>query len=159
MNDLERINPVSRTGKVLCVTGPAVESNGPLASIGDLCRIQTREGHAPILAEVVGFRSNKVLLMPFGDMEGVQPGSAVTTEGKPLQIKMGFDLMGRVLNSLGEPIDGLGPIRGDCRTSLKAAPPHPMRRMRIFGKISDGGPCIGYFHPMWDGTASGYFCR
>ena len=53
MNDLERINPVSRTGKVLCVTGPAVESNGPLASIGDLCRIQTREGHAPILANIV----------------------------------------------------------------------------------------------------------
>ena len=100
MSDLERVNPVVRTGKVLCVTGPAVESSGPLASIGDICKIQTRGGHSSILAEVVGFRSNKVLLMPLGDMEGVQPGSTVTTDGKPLQIKIGFGLMGRVLNSL-----------------------------------------------------------
>ena len=157
MDDLERVNPVSRTGKVLCVTGPAVESNGPLASIGDLCRIQTREGHAPILAEVVGFRSNKVLLMPFGDMEGVQPGSAVTTEGKPLQIKMGFDLMGRVLNSLGEPIDGLGSIRGDCLTSLKAAPPHPMRRLRISERFQTGVRALDTFIPCGMGQRLGIF--
>mgnify|MGYP001197522079 CR=1 FL=1 len=157
MSDLERVNPVVRTGKVLCVTGPAVESSGPLASIGDICKIQTRGGHSSILAEVVGFRSNKVLLMPFGDMEGVQPGSTVTTEGKPLQIKIGFDLMGRVLNSLGDPIDGMGPIQGDCLTPLKAAPPHPMRRMRISERFQTGVRALDTFIPCGMGQRLGIF--
>ena len=157
IQELESVNPVVRTGKVTRVTGPVLESNGPLASIGDICHIQARSDKEPILAEVVGFRDNKVLMMPFGEMDGIQPGSQVITEGRPLQINMGFSLMGRVLNSLGKPIDGLGPINGDCLTPLKAAPPHPMRRMRISKRFHTGVRALDTFIPCGIGQRLGIF--
>ena len=157
IQELESINPVARTGKVIRVTGPVLESNGPLASIGDICNIHTRNGQMPMLAEVVGFRGNKVLMMPFGEMDGIQPGSQVVTEGKPLKINMGFGLMGRVLNSLGKPIDGLGPVNGDCLTPLKASPPHPMRRMRISKRFHTGVRALDTFIPCGVGQRLGIF--
>ena len=157
MSEIESLNPVTRTGRVMRVTGPVVQSAGPLASIGDLCRIRARDGHSEILAEVVGFQDKHVLLMPFSDMEGVQPGSLVFTDGKPLQIRTGYDLMGRVLNSLGHPIDGKGPICGDELTSLKASPPHPMRRHRIQQRFQTGIKVLDMFIPCGIGQRLGIF--
>lgn len=157
MSEIESLNPVARTGKVVRVTGSVVQSSGPLASIGDLCRIKARDGHSEILAEVVGFQDRNVLLMPFSDMEGVQPGSAVVSEGKPLQVRTGFDLMGRILNSLGEPIDELGPICGSGFTTLKSAPPHPMRRHRIQQRFQTGIKVLDTFIPCGIGQRLGIF--
>ena len=157
MSEVESLNPVARTGKVIRVTGSVVQSSGPLASIGDLCRIKTRDNHTEILAEVVGFQDRHVLLMPFSDMEGVQPGSAVVSEGKPLQVRTGFDLMGRILNSLGEPIDDLGPIWGDGFTTLKSSPPHPMKRHRITERFRTGIKVLDTFVPCGVGQRLGIF--
>ena len=68
MSEVESLNPVARTGKVIRVTGSVVQSSGPLASIGDLCRIKTRDNHTEILAEVVGLQDRQLLLMPVPDM-------------------------------------------------------------------------------------------
>ena len=157
MSEVESLNPVARTGKVIRVTGSVVQSSGPLASIGDLCRIKARDNHTEILAEVVGFQDRHVLLMPFSDMEGVQPGSAVVSEGKPLQVRTGFDLMGRILNSLGEPIDDLGPIWGDGFTTLKSSPPHPMKRHRITERFRTGIKVLDTFVPCGVGQRLGIF--
>ncbi|MBT7533998.1 MAG: FliI/YscN family ATPase, partial [Verrucomicrobia bacterium] len=105
----------------------------------------------------VGFQDRHVLLMPFSDMEGVQPGSTVVSEGKPLQIRTGFDLMGRILNSLGEPIDDLGPIWGDGFTTLKSSPPHPMKRHRIKERFRTGIKVLDTFVPCGVGQRLGIF--
>ncbi|MDA7618809.1 MAG: FliI/YscN family ATPase [Verrucomicrobiota bacterium] len=157
MSQVDSFNPVARRGKVVKVTGSVVQSSGPLASIGDLCRIRGRHSEKEILAEVVGFHDQSVLLMPFSDMQGVRPGSVVISEGSPLQVRTGFDLMGRVLNGLGQPIDGKGPVCGDGFASLKASPPHPLRRQRIQQRFTTGIKVLDTFVPCGVGQRLGIF--
>ena len=96
-------------GKVTKVVGLTIEAEGPETHVGALCHIKSRMG-SEVLAEVVGFREKSVLLMPIGDMSGIGPGSTVVAARKSLEVGVGQDLLGRVLDGLGRPIDGKGPI-------------------------------------------------
>lgn len=125
-------------GRVSQVIGLVVESVGPLARIGELCYISPA-GRAPAIeAEVVGFREGKVLLMALGDLSGIKPGSEVVASGKKLAVKVGPKLRGRVIDGLGKPLDGLGPIEWVHEYPIENSPPNPLERERITEPLSVG---------------------
>ena len=107
---IEKTNSIKEIGKVTEIIGLTIEADGPSSSIGDLCYIYNKLDEEPIWAEVVGFRTPKILLMPLGSMEGLQPGAIVVNTGSAMKIKVGEQLLGRVLDGLGRPIDNLGEI-------------------------------------------------
>jgi flagellum-specific ATP synthase len=128
---VKRGDPIKLNGRVTRVVGLVVESIGPHSSVSELCRINFARTEAPVEAEVVGFRENKVLLMPLGDMHGIGPGSEVISTGHPLSIGVGENLLGRVLDGLGNPLDGKGDITCQEFKSVYNRPPAPLERTRI----------------------------
>ncbi|AIS52526.1 flagellum-specific ATP synthase FliI [Thermoanaerobacter kivui] len=117
-------------GKVSQVIGLTIESVGPLSNIGEICQIKTING-TTVLAEVVGFKEEKVYLMPLGNMEGIGAGSRVIATGETLKVNVGKDLLGRVLDGLGNPIDGKGPLKYEKSITINNVPPDPLERKRI----------------------------
>jgi flagellum-specific ATP synthase len=128
---LDEISPIRASGRVTKVVGLVIESAGPVVPIGEMCRITPRSSGRSVLAEVIGFRDDRILLMPLGDMGGIDLGSTVTATGEPFFIGVGESLLGRVIDGLGRPIDGKGPIRATVRRPVHNAPPAPMTRKRI----------------------------
>ncbi len=122
---------VKYTGKITKVTGLTIESNGPMATIGELCYIYPNKSKTPIKSEVVGFKDDKILLMPLGEMEGIASGSVVVGSGRTLSINVGSDLIGRVVDGLGNPMDGLGPIKSTKLYQVSNIPPSPLERKVI----------------------------
>lgn len=120
-----------RMGKVKRVTGLVIESEGPPVSIGDLCHVYSHEGDSVIKGEVVGFKDSVFYIMPYGSMEGIAPGCRVVSTGRPLKVPVGMNLQGRVINGVGEPIDGKGPITGVEFYSTTGRIPPAMKRPRI----------------------------
>ncbi len=107
---LERIHLTEDSGKITQVVGQVITGYLPGSTIGSVCAVYPSQGFAPFLAEVVGFKDRNVLLMPLGEMRGVGLGSRIVLERQVATIKVGPELLGRVINGLGEPLDGLGPI-------------------------------------------------
>ena len=129
---IEDTEPIKMSGKVTQVVGLVIESKGPNVSLGELCYIKSRFPNVePIPAEVVGFRAGLVLLMPIGEMQGIGPGCEVLSAQKTLRVKVGMELLGRVLDGLGNPMDGKGPILSKTEYPLHAEPPDPLQRPRI----------------------------
>ncbi len=133
--------PLRHEGKVAQVIGLVVESFGPPASLGELAHIDCGDGRN-VPAEVVGFRADRLLLMPLGAMEGIKPGSPVVATGRRLYVSVGPALLGRVLDGLGNPIDGKGPIVSVGRAPLEAPPPNPLTRQRILSPLATGVKAI-----------------
>lgn len=128
---IEKANPVKVIGKIVQVVGLIIEAQVGGVSVGDLCTIRIEKEGRDAYAEVVGFREQRVLLMPLGSTSGIAPGSQVTAAGKPLMVKVGPNILGRVLSGLGEPIDGKGPIIQAHEVPLFAEPPDPVKRPRV----------------------------
>ncbi len=118
------------SGRVLQNIGLIVESAGPHVSIGEVCLILGKRS-VPIPAQVVGFRKQQVLLMPLSTMESVVPGAEVVPLGQPLSIPVSNQIRGRILDALGLPIDGKGPILTTEKRTLFASPPPPLSRPPI----------------------------
>lgn len=119
-----------KMGRVVNVVGLTIESAGPDAKLGDICEITPgEEGKAPILAEVVGFKDRKTLLMPYDSVDGIGSGCIVENTGFPLQVVVSEALLGRTLNGLGHPVDG-SEFDG-VPYLVEAAPPDPMSRKII----------------------------
>ncbi len=131
LDALHDVDCMRQNGRVSQVIGVVIESNGPPMAVGETCWIRYRRNADPVLAEVVGFRDNRVLIMPLGDLAGIGAGSDVAAGGKPLQIRVGDDLLGRVLDGLGNPIDDKGPIDSLKLAPVTANPPAAMQRRRI----------------------------
>lgn len=144
-------------GKVSQMLGLVIESDGPPVSIGELCQISPSPTAPPVNAEVVGFKQNKVLLMPLGPMEGIAPGSRVTASHKPFSVPVGDNLLGRVLNGLGEPIDGKGPIWTETQRAVSAPPPEPLQRQRITEPLGTGIRSIDGLVTCGKGQRTGIF--
>jgi len=117
-------------GRVTRITGLTVEARGIEAAIGELCVVDRRDA-TPLQAEVAGFREGRALLMPFGDLAGIGPGDRVRRTGQSARVRVGQGLLGRVLGSLGAPIDGRGPVRETAEVSLYQEPPPAMARHPI----------------------------
>ncbi len=118
-------------GRVSQVSGLAIESIGPQVNIGEICYIYNEEMDTKICAEVVGFKENMVILMPFDDMQGIGPNSIVISEGKTLEVNAGFHLVGRIVDGLGNPLDGKEMLKKGEKYSIFNYPPHPLKRLSI----------------------------
>ncbi len=137
LEQLEVLEPYRIDGRVTEVVGLVVEATCPNGSVGDLCTIDV-EGSAPIRAEVMGFRNGKMLLMPLDATVGVAVGSKVTLSSDTLSIPVGPQLLGRIVDGMGRPIDGKGPIQSERYQSVYNQPPDPMSRKIITEPFSTG---------------------
>lgn len=126
------------SGKIRQIIGLVVEASGPEASIGDLCYIIPKTKKEPVPAEVVGFKEGLTLLMPLTNFDGVSPGCEVRASNAPLRISAGEELFGRVIDGLGNPLDGLGKVNGKDFVELNNPAPDPLNRPRIDDKFATG---------------------
>jgi len=134
---LEGVSLMNCQGSVVRVSGATVESAGPVIGLGELCGIHIRDGRR-VLAEVVGFRNDHLILLPLEHIEGISPGDTVTARATPRHIRLSEAALGRVLNGLGEPIDGKGPIVGDDECPLDVSGPPPLSREKITEPLALG---------------------
>lgn len=155
--ELRSTDLIRQNGKVRQVIGVVVESNGPAMSIGETANIIYKRAAEPVLAEVVGFRDSKVLLMPLGDLGGIGAGSDVVSLGKPLQIGLSNGLLGRVLDGLGRPIDGQGRITDAVRSEVAGTPPNALTRRRVDEPLSMGVRAIDGLLTVGKGQRVGIF--
>ncbi len=153
---LNEFTPYRFLGQVTRIVGLTIESKGPRSQLGELCKI-IRADKSYVLAEVVGFRDGNVLLMPLGAADGLAPGSLVEATGKPLQVSVGDDLLGRVLDGLGHILDDGPAIAGGACYPLVADPPHPLTRPRIDSILSTGVRAIDGLLTVGVGQRLGIF--
>ena len=139
------------------VIGVLVESHGPACGIGEICEIHCSRTEDPIPAEVVGFRESRTLLMPFGPVSEISPGSEVVATNSSLRVPVGKSLLGRVIDGLGAPLDGKGPVETEFQAPTFAAPPHPMSRKRIREPVALGVRAIDGMMTVGKGQRLGIF--
>jgi flagellum-specific ATP synthase len=154
---VESADLVRQNGKVRQVIGVVIESLGPNMAIGETCHILYKRTAEPVLAEVVGFRDSKVLIMPLGDLSGIGAGSEVVSLGKPLEIGVTDDLLGRVLDGLGHPMDGKGRIFAGKRAQIIGSPPGALTRRRITQPLALGIRAIDALLTCGKGQRVGIF--
>lgn len=130
-NALDHLNLIKYSGRVSKVVGLTIESEGPAVELGEVCDIFPLKSDVPIKAEVVGFKGEIVFLMPLGEMSGIGPGSKVVATGHELHVEVGDNLLGRVLDGLGHPIDGKAKPVTNKKYSADNDPPNPLMRDRI----------------------------
>lgn len=154
---VQRAQLVCRRGHVLRVSGQSIEAAGPDATIGEVCEIQVEGQDAALLAEVVGVKPGRVVLMPYGDTRGIGAGSAIVATGQPPGMRVGPGLLGRVLDAFGAPLDGgPAPLTTEVR-SLYAPPINPLTRPRITQLLETGVRAIDGLLPIGRGQRMGIF--
>jgi flagellum-specific ATP synthase len=131
ISTIKEAQPIQVRGKVTNIVGLVVEGHGPGSSMGGMCEIYCKGSDTSIMAEVVGFRDKRVLLMPLGDLEGVGPGSTIVARKSQPTVKVGRDLLGRVIDGMGNPLDGKGPILTGVDRPLHGTPMNPLKKKRI----------------------------
>ncbi len=146
-----------RLGIVQNVVGLIIESSGPNARIGDVCLLESDATSEPIRAEVVGFRAERVLLMPLGEMTGIRAGCRVRGTGKCLQAPSGNQLLGRVLDGLGQPMDGKGSLDLSHSVPVIACAPNALDRTMIQDQFETGVRAIDGVLTMGVGQRVGIF--
>jgi type III secretion protein N (ATPase) len=142
-------------GKVEEVTGLVIRANVPGVSLGEIVHVD-RRGAGPLRAEVVGFRGEQAVLLPLGELAGVAPAGAVWRTGQSLTVLCGDDLLGRVLDGVGEPIDGGAPLTGE-RWEVDRAAPDPLSRPRTFVPQPTGVRAIDTMLTLGRGQRIGLF--
>lgn len=135
---LDTVRPVAARGKIVDVVGLTIEATGPPLCVGDFCYVHTRDGGRRVPVEVVGFRGDRILLMALGDTHGIGPGCLLSSIFTQQYIGVGRELLGRVINGLGEVIDGGPPITVEHTMPLLASAPRPLERRRILEHIATG---------------------
>ena len=131
------LSPVRCQGEVLQVVGLLVESEGPLASVGDICHIELPRG-SRVRAQVVGFRDERTISMPLDEMGGLQPGCPIVLGSNANRAAVGKALLGRVIDGFGQSIDGQGPLNCDEFYDIYRDPPGPLQREAIVEPLSTG---------------------
>lgn len=149
------IPPVICEGKVKKIIGLTIEVEGIKAFVGELCTIYNNLNN-PVNCEVVGFRDGEVILMPLGELSGIGPGCRVVAQGIPLSVKCSDELLGKVLDGIGNPIDDDITLLGE-RYSLSNEPPDPMKRPRITNIMPTGIRAIDGFLTCGEGQRIGIF--
>ncbi|HEY3060892.1 MAG TPA: FliI/YscN family ATPase [Chloroflexota bacterium] len=128
-------------GRVVQVVGLSIEVEGLRLPLGEICHLypeRATAGASRITAEVVGFRDNRLILMPFSETHGVRPGTAVFPSGRGFSVPVGEELLGRVIDGLARPIDGKGPLNTSRLTRITDAPPSPLGRLPIRQPLATG---------------------
>jgi flagellum-specific ATP synthase len=135
---VQQADLIAIRGRVSQVIGMVIESDGPGIPVGSMCEVDIYKGEGRIPAEVVGFRGGKALLMPLGEMRGVEPGALIRMVGGQPTVPVGNSLLGRIIDGLGNPMDGKGPILAEEHYPLYAEPLNPMSRERITEPVDVG---------------------
>ncbi len=143
-------------GKVVKVVGLTIESIGPKANLNDLCLIVSKDKKQTVMAEVVGFRDNRILLMPYGNVEGVGVGSTVESTNEPLKVWVGESLLGKTLDGLGRPIDNSS-LELTIGYSVEAEPPDPLKRKIIDEVLPLGVKAVDAMITVGKGQRIGIF--
>jgi len=154
---VEETNPIRVNGRITRVVGLVMEGHGPGSSIGEFCHVYPRDGAEPVQCEVVGFTDDKILLMPLGEVRGIGPGSKIVARRNTAAVGVGPGLLGRTLDGLGNPIDGLGPLDIERHYPLWATPPNPLSRRRIQKPLNVGVKAINGLLTVGKGQRIGIF--
>ncbi len=154
---LDASSSIRASGKVTKVIGLVAEAHGPASRLGSICDIYPRGDMPKVKAEVLGFRDNRILLMPLGDLRGIGPGSLVVTKQQKALVRVGDGLLGRVIDGLGNPIDGKGPIRFDGEYPIYTNPKNPLLRKRISQPLDMGIRAISGLLTIGCGQRVGIF--
>ena len=154
---LAKFDTLERAGRVTKIVGLAVEATGPSSRIGDVCEMYTLDNLRSMRAEIVGFRDGQTLLMPFGSLEGIGLGSYVVYTGKTLRVPVGKELIGRILDALGNPFDDLPEPKIDAWYPADSAPPNPLTRDRIKEVLPLGVKAIDSMLTVGRGQRLGIF--
>ncbi len=154
---IDQMDTLSYNGKVTEVAGLVIKSLGPKAAVGEVCDVINSDNQSSIKAEVVGFKDDYTLLMPLGFMHGILPGARVVSNNRPLSVPVGDELLGRVLDGLGNPIDDKGSLLTMEYRPVFSSPPHPLRRTRIKKPIVTGIRAIDGCLSCGEGQRIGIF--
>ena len=154
---IENSKTIAKIGKITEIIGLTIVADGPVSSIGDLCHIIGENLSEIIYAEVVGFKEDRVLLMPLGSIEGLCAGAKVVNTGTQMKVKVSDTLLGRVLDGLGNPIDGKGEIIADEYYPTNAKIINPMDRKPIDEPLSLGLRAIDGLNTIGKGQRVGIF--
>lgn len=157
IEEIPKIDTLVNTGRVTKVIGLVLESEGPKAKIGEICHLVNKNGKVISTSEIVGFRNNQILSMVLGDLIEIEPGTKIVATGETLKIKVGDALLGRVLDGLGNPIDGKGEIQSSKKRSVYASPPSPLQRQRITTPVATGIKAIDGLLTLGKGQRIGIF--
>ncbi len=155
-NCLESTCPIRATGRVTNVVGLVVEAQGPVSCLGTVCDIYTSDNQV-IAAEVSGFKDNKVLLMPLAEIRGIGPGCRVVARQQNAVVPVGVGLLGRVIDGLGNPIDGQGPVITATEYPIYAPALNPLLRQRIHRPLDLGVRAINGLLTVGCGQRVGVF--
>ncbi len=155
--NLSQIDLLSPRGRVVQVIGMVMEGAATISAIGEICEVRSVEQGTRLLAEVVGFRGDKVLLMPLGDLAGVGPRSSITPYSSQATGWVGEGLLGRVIDGMGNPLDGKGPIHAREVRPLHAVPINPLDRKRITQPLDLGIRAINGLLTCGKGQRMGVF--
>ncbi len=154
---IELVDPIKVCGKVSQVIGLVVEGQGPCTSIGEMCEIYANGHKNPLSAEVVGFKTDKVLMMPLEEIRGVGPGCKIVSLGKKADTRVGKGLLGRVIDGMGNPIDGKGPIEFQAEYPIYFSPINPLWRKRVTEVMDLGIRAINALLTCGKGQKMGVF--
>ncbi len=154
---LESLPSVTVTGRVMKAVGLTIETTGQHVAIGQRCQIQGGHEHAGLEGEVIGFREDRVLVMPFGSVRGISAGDRVWFDPTPPRLSVSPAMLGRVLDGLGRPIDGRGPLRVTQRYPIYAEAPLPLHRERITQSLDLGVNAINSMLTCGIGQKMGIF--
>ncbi|KQL35515.1 MULTISPECIES: flagellar protein export ATPase FliI [Bacillaceae] len=160
IQQIPNLSTFKKYGRVNRVVGLMIESQGPESSIGDVCKIHihsSKNGHSVILAEVVGFKEEVVVLMPYTNIREISTGCLVEGTNRPLEVKVGPDLIGKVLDSMGNPIDGTVLPKGLMTVGTEQDPPNPLTRPPIDEQIEVGVKAIDGMLTVGKGQRVGIF--
>jgi flagellum-specific ATP synthase len=154
---IEKVDPIRVNGKVIDVIGLVIVSVGPNAVMGEICSIVDQNGNEVCKAEVVGFKNGKVLSIAIGEVHNISPACEIKAIGKSFTVGVGKDLLGRVIDGLGNPIDGKGEINYSSMRESHREPPNPLERKRISTPIQTGVRAIDGLLTVGKGQRIGIF--
>lgn len=157
INAVKSTDTVRSVGRVDKLVGLIVEVTNMTVPIGSVCRIDIGRNKESVLCEVVGFKSATALLMPYGEMDGLAPGQPVVQVAEDLSIPTGDQLLGRVINGMGQPIDGKGPLRNINKRRVRGSSPDSLQRARIESPLPTGIKAIDSLVTMANGQRMGIF--
>ncbi|MGP7817505.1 flagellar protein export ATPase FliI [Niallia sp. 01092] len=158
LSEIDTIDSLKRYGRVKKVVGLMIESQGPESSIGDVCLIHIGTKNKRVIkAEVVGFKEENIMLMPYTTLHDISPGCFVEGTSEPLQIKVGAGLVGTVVDSLGNPLDGSALPNGLKQVPIDQEPPNPLKRPPISNPMEVGIRLIDGLLTVGTGQRLGIF--
>ena len=158
IQQVQNAETISYTGKIENIVGMSIEASGGHAAVGDICQIYNSATGSQVMAQVVGFKNDRILLMPYSDMSGISAGNFVRNTGHRLSLKMGPFLKGRVINALGQPIDGKGPFSGGTMFCVENNNYiNPMNRPPIRQRMEFGVKAIDSMLTIGKGQRIGIF--